>query len=213
MTESPKRRGRPLGAIEHGTDRGYQAHMRRQNDPPCEECRKAHTLYVESRRGPKKPPKPIEHGTERGYAAHIRRKVDPCEKCKTAHSLYTNLKKHTRKQREGRQKTERNWQPIKHGTPAGYAAHRRRKEPACPACTKAHSAKTAENKRLRSIRGEPIASAGRGGPAKWASISVVTFAQMYWTASPEVQDALDNEVGRDRVDRWIKSAEKLEEAS
>ena len=186
--------------------------MRRQNDPPCDDCLAAHRAYVESRRGPKKPLKPIEHGTERGYNAHMRRRIDPCDKCKTAHSLYTSLKKHTRRQREAKANPEkRKWQTIKHGTPAGYAAHRRRKEDPCTACRKAHSAKTAENKRLRTMRGVPLVSAGRGGPAKWASISVATFAAMYWTASPEVQDALDVEVGKERVDRWIKSAEIMEE--
>ena len=44
-------------------------------------------------------------------------------------------------------------------------------------------------------------------------MSVELFAQMYWTASPEVQDKLDAEVGKERIDRWIKSAEIREEAS
>lgn len=35
---------RPMRA-QHGTDAGYVAH-RRRGDPPCQECRTAHTAYV-----------------------------------------------------------------------------------------------------------------------------------------------------------------------
>lgn len=195
------------GPIEHGSDRGYQAHLRRR-EIACEECKEAHREWARTHRGPAKL-KPIEHGTERGYQAELRRNLETCPKCRAAHNVYYELKKarkaiRTRKEVEGGRR-----QPIKHGTPTGYAAHRRRKEEACDPCRKAHSQKMRDDK-LRRAGGQ--LGMGRGKNQRWARVSVEVFAQMYWTATPETQDLLDAELGREKVDRIIRFAEMKESA-
>lgn len=58
------------------------------------------------------------------------------------HGIWGGLR-HT--ERDGRRAPT----PIAHGTPAGYQAHRRRFEPACPACRRANADASAERKAQR----------------------------------------------------------------
>jgi hypothetical protein len=83
----PRGRSRAAGRREEarakcGTNRGYNAHLYRKQDP-CEPCLAAHRAYVADRKaqGPKPGP---QCGTEAGYSAHIRRKQAPCRECRDA---------------------------------------------------------------------------------------------------------------------------------
>lgn len=48
-TQPKPRRRRTLAPIAHGTNNGYHAHLKR-NEPPCEDCRRAHSDYTTARR-------------------------------------------------------------------------------------------------------------------------------------------------------------------
>lgn len=87
----PKRNGPLPKPINHGTNGGYLAHLRRGQEA-CDDCRTAHTASRAARKraqaeskqiGPiGRPRQPIKHGTYGGYRQHLRRGEKPCEDCR-----------------------------------------------------------------------------------------------------------------------------------
>lgn len=66
-----------------GSDRGYQAH-RRRNEVPCRACCDAHAEYERSRYRPR-PPRSLQPcGTVGGWHRHYRRREEPCKPCRDA---------------------------------------------------------------------------------------------------------------------------------
>jgi hypothetical protein len=93
--------------IEHGTERGYQAHWRR-GQKACDDCRAAHnahtTAQYHAKRDPNTPPpgrhpRPIPPcGTIAAYSRHRRRGEPPCDPCRKANSE-TSLRNRRRAQK------------------------------------------------------------------------------------------------------------------
>jgi len=73
--------------IAHGTDRGYNAEIRR-GLLPCDACRDAHTVAARVwRTGTDKPRQLLPCPSDGAYYRHLRRGEVPCEPCLLAHSV------------------------------------------------------------------------------------------------------------------------------
>lgn len=90
--------------------------------------------------------------------------------------------------------------PIRHGTPSGYMAHRRRHEVPCRDCTDAHSAADTERNRRA---GMPARA-----PGKYTTIPTTALADLYLNASVEAQQRAEQAIREDvlklAVDRYDK---------
>lgn len=74
---------RPLPDINHGTNGGYMAHLRR-GERPCDTCRAAHQADKSERRS-----KAIQCGTRAGYDKHRRNGEEACDACLAANVVKT----------------------------------------------------------------------------------------------------------------------------
>jgi hypothetical protein len=83
-----KREGRKLRSVikQHGTERGYQAHIR-SGVPACADCKAAHAADAREYRNATKK-HAAQHGTPAGYKAHKRAGSMPCAECRTANAAY-----------------------------------------------------------------------------------------------------------------------------
>ena len=143
-----------------GTNSGYHAHHRRQ-EQPCEECRAAHAQMVRERhqrRVEERQWRPVdtwevEHplatgrevqpcGTQAAYRRHFRHRTPPCEPCRKAHAAYRRALYHS-----AREPVPRERAPC--GTNAGYSRHVYHRDlPACVPCQEAHRAYNWERKMM-----------------------------------------------------------------
>lgn len=73
--------------IEHGTDRGYRAHLRRK-ERACVECADAHNGYERARLCARSTPRELHPcGTPAAWRRHKRRDEAPCAPCVDAHRV------------------------------------------------------------------------------------------------------------------------------
>ncbi len=166
---------KPRRQARCGTNSGYARHTSRKEEP-CNPCRDAHRDYArdlwqrQTRGLPvqpvKGPRKPIQHGTTAGYAAHKRRGDDRCDACWDAEAAHARArlaeKRRTQPRKTSTNKGGRPVQPIRHGTPAGHAAHRRREEQPCTECREANARYRADLKKTgpRMVRDELLKPCG-----------------------------------------------------
>jgi hypothetical protein len=97
------RKPRALKPIEHGTAPGYQAHVRR-GEEPCEPCKAAHRADNATYRLAKGltkhvGPRPINHGTYAGFRQEARRGVSICDACREARNTEARRQYAENKQR------------------------------------------------------------------------------------------------------------------
>lgn len=71
---------------QHGTERGYQAHIR-SGIPACDDCKAAHAVEARAYRQARRQVG-HRHGTPAGYKAHKRAGSMPCAECRTANAAY-----------------------------------------------------------------------------------------------------------------------------
>lgn len=126
-------------AAECGTLGGYRAHVRR-HATPCDPCRDARRAYDAQHKKPPKPRSAAPCGTTSGYKRHRKEGTDCCPECREAMKAYSR-QQYARK--VGKPTPPPDQQPaprpVRHGTRAGYQAHLRRGEDACPPCLKANA--------------------------------------------------------------------------
>lgn len=130
VQRTPSKPPTPSSEIRCGTVPGFYRHRRRK-ETPCDPCRAAYLEDDRIKRPRKRPP--IECGTYRGYKKHRREGETPCRPCYDAYN--ESCRKWKEAQRNGQPpRVGRPRQPINHGTPAGYRAHRRHGEKPCDEC-------------------------------------------------------------------------------
>lgn len=74
-----------MKAIEHSTDRGYRAHLRR-GERACVQCADAHNAYERRRLARRTAPRELHPcGTPAAWRRHKRRGEAVCDACVVAH--------------------------------------------------------------------------------------------------------------------------------
>ncbi len=135
----------------------YNHKLHRQKGETCGPCQSKYNAAHKERARDRKAGKrrdgrrlPIRHGTNAGWQAHKRRGEQPCVECEAAHHQDNRERGRRRIQaaQEGRP-TDRRHRPIRHGTNAGWHAHKRHGEEPCPDCLEAHRRYDREGSRRR----------------------------------------------------------------
>lgn len=158
------------------------------------------------------PRKEIEHGTHQGYKTHIRRAETACDGCREAWRIYRLGKEREKGVKPLVRKVlvEDN---ISHGTDYGYEQHRKLKTPTCKACRAAHAAaarRTRENPKVKDRERQLSGKRLRYGRVQ---LPLDLFVQLWYTADKKTLEAMDDEFGKERVDKWIKMNEEAQGAS
>lgn len=142
--------GVEIEGIDHGTNRGYYQH-RRKDAPMCDPCRLAHNAaqreHKRARVGSTRSYNwPAKCGTDGGYTKHRNNGENPCIACKVAHSEAEMVR--YRRSREGVE-PKRAPNDTRHGTPGGYRKHIRLRTVPCEPCRLAHNADATARRRAK----------------------------------------------------------------